>query len=72
MLITIGTGIGSGMIINGKIFEGRNGYSGEVGHMVIKKDGILCNCGRRGCFEKYASVSKLLKITKANSLRRIV
>lgn len=66
--ITIGTGIGAGLIFNGKVYEGRNGYSGELGHMVIKKDGILCNCGRRGCFEKYASVSRLLEITKTKSL----
>lgn len=67
-LITIGTGIGAGMIINKEIYEGRNGYAGEVGHMVIKKDGIQCNCGRKGCFEKYASVSRLLEISKAKSL----
>lgn len=67
-LVTIGTGIGAGFIFNGKIYEGRNGYSGEVGHMVIKKDGIQCNCGRKGCFEKYASVSRLLEISKSKSL----
>ena len=67
-LITVGTGIGAGIIINGEIYEGKNGYAGEVGHMVIKKGGIECNCGRRGCFEKYASVSRLLEITKKKSL----
>ena len=64
MLVTVGTGIGSGMIINQMVYEGKNGYAGEVGHMIIKKDGIKCNCGRHGCFEKYASVSRLLEITK--------
>ena len=67
-LITIGTGIGAGLIFNSKVYEGKNGYSGELGHMVIKKDGIQCNCGRKGCFEKYASVSRLLEITKKKSL----
>ena len=67
-LITIGTGIGAGIIFDNKPYEGKNGYAGEVGHMVIKKGGIECNCGRRGCFEKYASVSRLLEITKKKSL----
>ena len=67
-LVTIGTGIGAGLIFNGKVYEGRNGYSGELGHTVIKKGGIQCNCGRKGCFERYASVSRLLEITKAKSL----
>ena len=67
-LVTIGTGIGAGLIFNGKVYNGRNGYSGELGHMVIKKDGLQCNCGRKGCFEKYASVSRLLEITKQKSL----
>ena len=67
-LVTIGTGIGSGMIFNKKVYDGKNGYSGELGHMVIKKGGVQCNCGRKGCFEKYASVSRLLEITKTKSL----
>lgn len=67
-LVTIGTGIGAGFVINGKVYEGRNGYSGEVGHMVIKKEGLQCNCGRKGCFEKYASVTRLLSISKKKSL----
>jgi len=67
-LVTIGTGIGSGIIFNKMVYEGKNGYAGEVGHMIIKKGGLKCNCGRTGCFEKYASVSRLLEITKLNSL----
>ncbi len=67
-LITLGTGIGSGLIFNGKVYEGKNGYAGEIGHTVIKKGGIQCNCGRKGCFEKYASVSRLLEITKCKTL----
>ena len=67
-LITIGTGIGAGLIIDGKVYEGKHGYSGEIGHTIIKKDGIQCNCGRKGCFERYASVARLLELTKKKSL----
>ncbi len=64
VLLTLGTGIGGGILINGKLYEG-NGYAaGEVGHMVIVKDGKQCNCGRKGCFESYASVSALVENTK--------
>lgn len=68
-LITIGTGIGAGIILNGKIYTGTNGSAGEVGHMVIEREGLKCNCGRRGCFEKYASVAKLLSDSNTQSLR---
>lgn len=61
ILVTIGTGIGSGIILNENLFTGSTGTAGEIGHMVIEKDGIACSCGRRGCFEKYASISALLK-----------
>ncbi len=68
-LMTVGTGIGAGLIFHKQIYEGRNGYAGEIGHTVIKKNGIACNCGRRGCFEKYASVTKLLQSAKVDTLR---
>ncbi len=67
-LITVGTGIGAGLIFDGKPYEGKHGYSGELGHTVLKKGGLQCNCGRRGCFERYASVSRLLEVTKKKSL----
>lgn len=59
LLVTLGTGIGAGIIINGKIYSGR-GAAGEVGHMCIEKDGLKCACGKKGCWEKYASVSSLI------------
>ena len=62
--VTLGTGIGGGIIIDGKIFSGFNGAGGEVGHMVIKDDTSLCNCGRSGCWEKFASVTALISQTK--------
>ncbi len=64
ILITLGTGVGSGIVIGGKIFEGFHGAGGEAGHMVIEVGGIPCGCGRRGCFEQYASASALLRETK--------
>ncbi len=63
--ITLGTGVGSGVIIDGKILSGVNSSAGEFGHTVIKFDGEPCPCGRRGCYEQYASVSALIRQTKA-------
>lgn len=65
ILITLGTGVGSGIIIGGKLFEGRECAGAEAGHMVIVCGGERCNCGRRGCWEAYASVSALIRQTKA-------
>lgn len=62
--ITIGTGIGGGVIIGGKIYSGNKYSGGELGHMVINFEGIPCSCGRRGCYEAYASASALIKQTK--------
>jgi glucokinase len=58
--LTIGTGIGGGFIENGKIYDGSNFAANEVGHMVIRKDGRPCQCGRSGCFERYASARGLV------------
>ena len=62
--ITLGTGIGSGIILGGKILRGFNFAAGEMGHNVIVKDGIQCTCGRKGCWERYASASALTRETK--------
>lgn len=64
IMVTLGTGIGGGMIFGGKLFEGINYAAGEFGHFTIKYDGLPCNCGRRGCFERYASASALVEQTK--------
>jgi len=64
VLITLGTGIGSGIVIDNKLFEGNLGKGAEIGHMVIVVDGVECNCGRKGCFEKYASTSALIRETQ--------
>lgn len=62
--ITLGTGVGSGIIIDGKILEGCNGAAGELGHTVIVAGGEPCTCGRRGCWEAYASATALIRQTK--------
>ena len=63
VLLTLGTGIGGGIVIDGKIFEGNKGQGAELGHMVIETDGVSCGCGRRGCFEACASATALLRYT---------
>ncbi len=64
VMITLGTGIGSGIILDGKLIKGINFAASELGHTVIKMGGELCTCGRRGCFEAYASATALIRDTK--------
>ena len=64
ILVTLGTGVGGGIIIGGKIFEGNKGAGAEVGHMVIEYGGNPCTCGRRGCFEVYCSARALTNKTR--------
>lgn len=63
--ITLGTGVGGGIIIDGKLFSGSNFAGGELGHTVINVDGEPCSCGRKGCWEAYASATALIRQTKA-------
>ena len=62
--VTLGTGVGSGIIVDGKIVTGVNFAGGECGHMVIMVDGEACTCGRRGCWEAYASATALIRQSK--------
>ncbi len=62
--ITLGTGVGAGIIINGRIYSGSNCAGGEIGHTVIEVDGRPCTCGRRGCFEAYSSATGLVNMTR--------
>ncbi|WP_129731881.1 ROK family transcriptional regulator [Ectobacillus funiculus] len=64
--VSAGIGIGTGIIINGELYKGINGYSGEFGHMTIDKNGMQCRCGNKGCWELYASEQSLL--SKANEM----
>ena len=63
VVITLGTGVGSGIIIDGKIYSGSNFAGGEIGHTVIVADGLPCTCGRNGCFEAYSSATGLIHMT---------
>ena len=62
--ITLGTGVGGGIVIDGKIYAGSNFGGAEIGHTVIEVDGPQCSCGRRGCFEVFSSATGLIRMTK--------
>ena len=62
--ITLGTGVGIGIIIDGKIYSGSNFAGGEIGHTVIDPNGPVCTCGRKGCFEVFSSATGLIRMTK--------
>ena len=64
VMLTLGTGIGGGIIENGRLLSGCNGAAGELGHFVLDLKGKPCNCGLRGCFEQYGSVTALIEQTK--------
>ena len=62
IFVTLGTGIGGGFVLDGKVFRGARGFAGEIGHLCIDPNGLWCNCGSRGCFEQYASGPALVRI----------
>lgn len=57
LVVTLGTGLGSGFVANGKLIYGHDGFAGELGHVVVNKTGRICGCGRKGCLETYASAT---------------
>ena len=61
LLVTVGTGVGGGIVLNGELHRGAFGVAAEIGHMRVVPDGILCGCGTRGCWEKYASGTALVR-----------
>ena len=61
LLVTVGTGVGGGIVLNGQLHRGAFGVAAEIGHMRVVPDGILCGCGNRGCWEKYASGTALVR-----------
>lgn len=79
IIITLGTGLGSGIVVNGELIYGHDGFAGELGHVIVIPDGRECGCGRKGCLETYASASGirrtvfelLCNLTTASILRDI-
>ena len=78
ILLTLGTGLGGGIVVNGSVVTGDSGHAGEVGHVIVKPDGRQCGCGRRGCLETYVSApglrrtvfEKLSDLSLSSELRR--
>ncbi len=64
VMVTLGTGIGGGLVAGGRVLRGANGFAAEIGHMVVDPSGPLCPCGKRGCWERYASGSGLGRLAR--------
>lgn len=64
IMITLGTGVGSGFVANGQLIYGHDGFAGEIGHVIAVRDGRKCGCGRKGCLETYASATGIVKSAK--------
>lgn len=64
VMITLGTGVGGGIILDGQVYSGFNFAGAELGHIVIEKDGRPCSCGRKGCWEAYSSATGLINMTR--------
>ncbi len=62
VLVTVGTGVGGGIVVNGRLLRGHVGIAGELGHLRVVPDGLLCGCGNRGCWEQYASGNALERL----------
>ncbi|MCL1965333.1 MAG: ROK family glucokinase [Firmicutes bacterium] len=69
VFLTLGTGLGSGIIIDGKIWSGAHGAAGELGHLMYRQGGVLCTCGARGCLERYTSATGLIRIGQEAAAR---
>ena len=63
-MMTLGTGIGGAIVLNGKIFYGMNGMAGEFGHVTVEPNGVLCGCGNHGCAERYASATAIVRMAR--------
>jgi glucokinase len=68
VMVTLGTGIGGGIVADGQLVRGRSGFAGEIGHMVVEAHGAPCLCGGRGCWERYASGGGLHRLTREAAL----
>lgn len=67
VMVTLGTGIGGGIVAGGRLQRGANGFAGEIGHMVVHPDGPQCPCGRKGCWERYASGTGLARLAREHA-----
>ena len=61
IMITLGTGVGSGVVVNGQLVYGHDGFAGELGHVIVRPGGRLCGCGRHGCLETYCSATGIVR-----------
>lgn len=69
VMVTLGTGVGGGILANGRLLAGNRGLGGEIGHIIIREEGELCSCGNRGCLEHYASSTALVRRVKEEMIR---
>ncbi len=70
LLITLGTAIGGGLVLGGRVYRGWRGFAGEVGHLCVVPDGVPCSCGSRGCFEQYASGTAIARVYREKLRKR--
>ncbi len=71
LMVTLGTGVGGGLVLNGRVYGGSRGFAGELGHFTLYADGVPCACGKRGCFESYASAGALVQRAGAENGREL-
>lgn len=64
VFVTLGTGVGGGIIVNGKLVQGNNGAAGEIGHVTVDPNGFMCTCGKRGCLETIASATGIVRVAR--------
>ncbi len=64
IMITLGTGVGSGIVVNGQLLYGHDGFAGELGHVIVNREGRLCGCGRKGCLETYCSATGVARTAR--------
>ena len=65
VFVTLGTGVGGGIVINGKVWSGAHGIGSEIGHMIMELDGEPCNCGNNGCLERYCSATAIIRMARS-------
>ena len=68
LILTLGTGVGGAVIMDNRIMRGRNNRAGELGHFILDRNGVDCECGLRGCFERYASATALIEMTEKKKI----